>query len=252
MRPTVVDVAPRGDEVSCALSGELVVPRLVRRRGRAAEVALVAGRAMLLPGDEVRMRIAVGPGCTLTLVDIGGLVVYGRDGAGEPSGWHARIELAADAHVAWDGLPTVVTDAGDLRRSLTIVLGPGASATCRETLVLGRAGERGGRLRSTTDASDGTGPLLHETLDVSGSDPVPGILGHHRVMDGILALGDRAPVDDVAGATRLDLERGGTLLRHLGEAAHESPLAGLVRVAPPHASSPTPPAERPDRARSLA
>ena len=75
MIPTVVDISPRGEGVSCLLEGELVVPRLVRRHGRSVEVALVAGRAMLLPGDDVRIRITVGEGCTLRLVDIGGLVV---------------------------------------------------------------------------------------------------------------------------------------------------------------------------------
>ncbi|GLI26297.1 hypothetical protein ARHIZOSPH14_05390 [Agromyces rhizosphaerae] len=232
MSPTVVEVAPRGDGATCALAGELVVPRLVRRRGRSVEVALVAGRAMLLPGDDVRLVIRVGAGCELTLVDIGGLVVYGRDGesgaCGEESGWHARVDLASGARLAWEGLPTVITDAGALDRSLSVTLDPGASCVMRETLVLGRTGERGGTLRMRTDVSDSDGPILCETLTASGALPVPGILGAHRVMDGILAFGDHSPIETVAGATRLELERGGTLLRYLGAAAHESPLAGVT------------------------
>ncbi|MGB4778342.1 urease accessory protein UreD, partial [Microbacterium sp.] len=151
MTETVVEIAGRGDEVSCVLSGELVVPRLVRRRARSVRVALVAGGAMLLPGDEVRVRIRVGAGCTLGLVDIGGLVVYGRGDAGDASQWHAHLDLAADAHLTWDGLPTVVTDDGELARTLTVRLAAGSSAVLRETLVLGRTGERGGRLRTDTD-----------------------------------------------------------------------------------------------------
>lgn len=234
MIPTVVDISPRGEGVSCTLEGELVVPRLVRRHGRSVEVALVAGRAMLLPGDGVQLRITVGEGCTLSLVDIGGLVVYGRPGeTGDASQWHARVDLEPGAHLTWDGLPTVITDAGSLTRSLTITLARGASAILRETLVLGRTGERGGRLRADTDVSDAIGPLVRERLEVRGDARVPGVLGENRVMDSILAVGDQEPVDDVPGATRLELDRGGTVLRYLGDAAHDSPLGAVLLGAAP-------------------
>lgn len=235
MNPTVVDVSPRGAGASCTLAGELVVPRLVRRNGRSVEVALVAGRAMLLPGDDVRIGITVGEGCTLRLVDIGGLVVYGRPGEfGEASQWHARADLARDAHLAWEGLPTVITDAGRLTRSLTMTLAPDSSAILRETLVLGRAGERGGQLTAETDIRDERGPLLRETLEVRGDMRVPGVLGPARVVDSRIAVGDHAGLDEVAGATRLEFERGGAVLRYLGDAAHDSPLSGeLARAAQP-------------------
>nr|WP_242061381.1 urease accessory protein UreD [Microbacterium ureisolvens] len=184
---------------------------------------------MLLPGDEVHIRVAVGAGCTLHLIDIGGLVVYGRpDEIGDPSQWHARIDLAPRAHVTWEGLPTVITDAGSLARSLTITLADQSSAVVRETLVLGRTGERGGRLTADTDVSDPIGPLVRETLEVRGDAPVPGILGRNRVMDSILAVGDptltSALTTDLPGTTRLEFERAGTAVRYLGDAAHDSPL----------------------------
>ena len=90
MRPTVVEVSTRGDSVTCALDGELVLPRLVHRRGRCVEIALVSGRAMLMPGDRVELDIRVGAGCSVRLVDIGGLIVYGREEVGQ-SQWHALI-----------------------------------------------------------------------------------------------------------------------------------------------------------------
>ena len=226
--------------MSCALAGELVVPRLVRRQGRSVEVALVAGRATLLPGDDVRIRVTIGEGCTLRLVDIGGLVVYGRPGElGEASEWHARVDLAPGAHLAWEGLPTVITDAGRLTRSLTITLAPGSSATLRETLVLGRAGERGGRLRADTDIRDESGPILRETLDARGDVRVPGILGSARVVDSLIAVGDHPALDEVAGATRLEFERGGTVVRYLGHAAHDSPLSGDLPTSARSALEPT-------------
>ncbi|WP_426324075.1 urease accessory protein UreD [Microbacterium sp. E-13] len=229
MTPTIVDVSPRGEGVSCVLTGDLVVPRLVRRQGRSVEVALVAGHAMLLPADDVRILITVGAGCTLSLVDIGGLVVYGRPGeVGEPSHWHARVSLEAGARLSWDGLPTVITDAGSLVRSLTVTLAGDASAILRETLVLGRTGERGGRLIADLDVRDQRGPLLRETLDARGDSPVPGILGGNRVMDSIVAVGEQADAPEVTGATRLEFERGGGVVRYLGDAAHDSPLGGVL------------------------
>lgn len=235
MTPTLVDVAARGGDVSCRLEGEFVIPRLVRRVGRSVDVALVAGRAMLLPGDDVRIDISVGEGCELTLVDIGGLVVYGREGrVGGASGWHACIELADRARLRWDGLPTVITDAGALTRSLTVRLAAGASAILRETLVLGRAGERGGRVQADTEITDAVGPILRETLDVAGGAPAPGILGADRIVDTILAVGERAVLPDVPGACLLSFERGGSMLRHMGRAAHDSPLPDvLARFAVP-------------------
>ncbi|MDF2507963.1 MAG: putative urease accessory protein [Microbacterium sp.] len=239
MSATVVDISPRGDRVSCVLAGDFVVPRLVRREGRSVEVALVAGRAMLLPGDAVRIEISVGEGCTLSLVDIGGLVVYGRAGeTGEPSHWHARADLADGARLRWQGLPTVITDAGHLRRSLTVRLAAGSSATLHETLVLGRSGERGGRVTAQTDAADAVGPILRDTLEVSGAEPVPGVLGTDRIVDSILTLGDQTHVPEVPGAVRLDFERGGVMLRYLGDALHESPLRGAGIGAVVHERQP--------------
>lgn len=239
MNPTVVEISARGAAASCALMGELVVPRLVRRQGRSVDVALVAGRAMLLPGDDVRIRITVGEGCTLRLVDIGGLIVYGRSGeVGDASQWHAHVDLAAGAHLAWDGLPTVITDAGRLTRSLTMTLAAGASAVLRETLVLGRVGERGGALRADTDIRDAHGPILRESLQARGDMRVPGVLGRARVIDTVSAFGDHPPFDEVAGAALLELERAGTVLRYLGDAAHDSPLMGGVAPSTPFTREP--------------
>lgn len=250
MSATVVEIAARGDGVSCVLSGELVVPRLVRRRGRHVEVALVAGRAMLLPGDEVQMRIAVDEGCTLGLTDIGGLVVYGRAGGrDDPSHWDATVTLGARARLTWDALPTVIADAGALVRSLTVSVGEDAVAVVRETLVLGRTGERGGRLVAETSVADADGPLLRESLRLSGVDPVPGVLGNCRVLDSIVAVGESSATSGIDGISRLDLERGGAVLRFLGDEAHESPLGAawidIARTSPapnpaPNVSLPAP------------
>lgn len=231
MTTTVVEVELRDDVPTYVIDGELIVPRLVRRSGHSIEIALVAGRALLLPGDEVQIEVTVGAGCFLTLVDIGGLVIYGRPEVhGEQAQWHARIALGQGASLTWNGLPTVITEAGRLHRTMTMRVSGDARARVRETVVLGRTGERGGSLDMTTIVQDDHGPLLYESLHAAGSEPTPGILGVHRIMDSVLFVGDDEPLPDVPGATRLEFERRGGMLRFLGDAAHDSPVGPAMEV----------------------
>jgi urease accessory protein len=131
----------------------------------------------------------------------------------------------------------VVAGGADVTRTMRARLGARTRLTLRETVVLGRAGERGGRVVLRSAVTDDAGPLLVEDVTAVGADPVPGVLGGHRVVDTLAELhGSPAPeVDDdlddpatpardVGGAVTLRLERGGTLTRWLGSAAHLSPV----------------------------
>jgi urease accessory protein len=189
-----------------------LVPRIIETGPAFARVAIVAGGALLLGGDSVRLSITVGAGCTLELEDIGGTVAYNADGLG--SKWVVEATVEANALLIWHGLPFVVADGANVDRRTTITLrGPGALACVRETIVLGRTGERGGTidLRTnvhTTPAAALTGPaqtgpgrngrvaaeaLFVERLTVCGAEPVPGVVGGNRVLDSLLLLGTRAP-----------------------------------------------------------
>ncbi|GHH74794.1 urease accessory protein UreD [Promicromonospora soli] len=229
-----------GAPVRVRTSDGLLAARLVARDGARAEVALVAGGAMLLGGDHVVVSVQVDSGCALTLTDVGGTVAY--DGDGQACRWDADIRLGPGAGLAWAGLPFVVAGGADVRRTTTARLGAGAGLTLRETVVLGRSGERGGRVLLRTDIADGVGPILVEELAAAGDRPVPGVLGDHPVIDTLTrvhgSLGgspdgghDRPGTASGAGetpglgdATTLHLERGGVLTRWLGAATHLSPL----------------------------
>jgi urease accessory protein len=65
-------------------------------------------------------------------------------------------------------------------------------------------------------------PLLVESLDLDASSLAPGLLGPHRVLASVTALGRDVPADTCPEG-RLDLERGGTLWRHLADETHEVP-----------------------------
>jgi len=194
-----------------------LVPRVIEIGPAFARVAIVAGGALLLGGDSVRLSITVGTGCTLELEDIGGTVAYNADGRG--SEWVVEATVEANALLIWHGLPFVVADGANVDRRTTITLrGHGALACLRETIVLGRTGERGGTidLRTnvhTTPASVPDGPahtgseqnewvapeaLFVEQLTVRGAEPVPGVVGGNRVLDSLLLLGTRAPADSSA------------------------------------------------------
>jgi urease accessory protein len=219
-----------GAPVRVRTSDGLFAARIVSRDGTRAEVALVAGGAMLLGGDHVVVSVRVDAGCALTLTDVGGTVAY--DGAGRECRWDADVRLGPGARLTWAGLPFIVAAGADVRRTTTARLGAGAALTLRETVVLGRSGERGGRMVLRTDITDAVGPILVEELTAAGDHPVPGVLGKHTVMDTVTTVvGDPgpdvlvpAPPTTSGGAVTLRLERGGTLTRWLGPATHLSPL----------------------------
>ena len=239
-RVTVERPTGFGAPVRVRSSDGLLAARIVARDGDRAEVALVAGGALLLGGDHVVVDVQVDDGCALTLTDVGGTVAY--DGDGRECRWDALIRLGPGARLSWAGLPFVVARGADVRRTTTARLGPGAHLTLRETVVLGRSGERGGRIVLRTDIADDVGPILVEELTATGDRPVPGVLGEHTVIDTVTAVretgagspterpDDRAHPADPVTARRLDeavtlqLDRGGTLTRWLGSATHLSPL----------------------------
>ncbi|MBX0300416.1 urease accessory protein UreD [Cryobacterium sp. 1639] len=218
-----------------------LVPRVIETGPASARVALVAGGALLLGGDEVRLSITVGAGCTLELEDIGGTVAYDADGL--QSTWTVEATVEANALLIWHGLPFVLADGANVDRRTTITLrGHGALACLRETIVLGRTGERGGAIDLHTtvlttggadpQTSDVAEPLFVERLRVRGAEPVPGVLGGHRVLDSLLLLGTRAPAgSDGPGAAAqlgptelLQPEGPASIARSLQHEAHRSLL----------------------------
>ncbi|WP_460681607.1 urease accessory protein UreD [Nesterenkonia populi] len=210
---------------------ELVVgklaPRLISRGPDRVHVGVTAAEMILLDGDQVHLEVEVGPACTLHMEDIGGMVAYPRrrpEEPGPPAEWHVSLRLAAGARLVWEGLPFVVAQSADVLRRTEVQLGEGARALVRETLVWGRARETGGRLRSTTHAYDEGGDLLYENLAADAAAPEPGVLGEHRVMDSLIALG----FEPKTQAGDLVLAAPGAVARHLGAETHTSPLSARL------------------------
>ncbi len=195
-------------------------PMLLDSGPRHARVALVPDGALLLAGDAVRLDVVVGPGVSLHLVEPAGTVAF--DMRGDQASWDVRITLGAGATLLWAGEPFVLAGGSRVRRSTTVHLDAGARLALREVLVLGRHQERGGLLEQHWSAygPDG-GPLLVEELLLDETAHRPGILGGHRALGSVVALGMTVP-DDVCPEARLDLEGGGSVWRGLAHEAHRA------------------------------
>jgi urease accessory protein len=222
-RATVcVEVDPRGRvAVRTRTSGVPGRPRLrpvlLSSSATAARVCLVPEGALLLAGDDIEVQVDVGAGASLELVEPAGTVAY--DMRGGRARWDVDVRLDVGASLVWGGEPFVVAFGADVRRTTQVELAADARLLLRETLVLGRHGEDPGRLAQRLWVTGPGGrPVLVEELALDGRS-APGILGDHRVLSSVLALGLDLPADAPA-AGRYDLDAGGAWWRGLGRELH--------------------------------
>lgn len=222
MTTIAVSGAAPGGPPKVRLTPGLLQPRLVTRRAGFAHVALVAGGATLLGGDSVSIRVKVGAECTLRIEDIGGTVAY--PSTGRPSAWNVDAVVGDGGVLVWESFPFVVADRALVRRRSTVRRGADAQVCLRETLVLGRTGEAGGRIVSATDIRDVDGtPFFVEELSLDGEQPQPGVLGGSRVLDTAIMVGaepDEPTPTDTDEGNVLVLARPGAVARAIGSATH--------------------------------
>ncbi|MFC4002174.1 urease accessory protein UreD [Prauserella oleivorans] len=154
-----------------------------KRGGTAAFVHLVNSATAPLGGDELTITVRVGPGARLCVSGVAAtLALPGQHG--EPSAAAVHVEIAEGGLLEYLPEPTVVTSRARHHASLTAVLEPGARLRTREMLVLGRDGERPGRLTTATHVTRAGVPLLRQELTVGDPvlDPSPAYLAGRRVL----------------------------------------------------------------------
>lgn len=230
MSTTLIAVTREHGRLRTRLRTGLLRPQLLHGPADRCRVGLLATTALLLGGDAVRLEVDVGPGAALELSDIAGTVAY--DGRGRSASWSVHVSVAEGAQLRWAGEPFVVADGADVTRDLTLELAGDARALVRETVVLGRAGQVGGRLRNRTAVHlDGRPVLVEDTLlDPATYRRLPGMLGALRVVDTLLAIGVEPPAAGAEGSTLFRLAgAGATLRRHLGTELASSPLHTVWR-----------------------
>ena len=141
--------------------------------------------------------------------------------------------LGPGASLAWLPGPTVVADGADWWSSLDLELAAGATATVAEQVVMGRAGQRGGRCRSDLTATVDGRPLLATATRLDGADAVltgPAGSGGARSLGTLLVGGAHVGVGDDGGEdgalrwARTVLDGPGALVTALG------PTTGVARA----------------------
>lgn len=224
---TRIAVNQRQGQHRAAMTSGLLRPQQVHSRPGWCRVGLVATTALLLGGDTVELEVEVGPSARLDLFDVAGTVAL--DGRGLAAAWHVRIRLGCGARLRLSGQPLVVATGARVTRSLQLDVADGARALLRDTVVLGRYGEQGGWLQSTTAIRVAEELVLLEDQELDPSwRELPGHLGDHRLLDTITAVGLPLPApgpgDDPAVAHfRLPGDRG-VVRRHLGRELAVSPI----------------------------
>lgn len=202
---------PAGRRATVRASVGVLRPFTLSCQAASARICLVPTSALLLAGDHVKVRVDVGPDAHLEVVETAGTVAYDMRNASPGPGsarWDVEIRVADGGSLRWEALPLIVATGADVLRCTTVRLGAGAALWLRETLVLGRSGEAGGRVRSRLDVRREV-PVLVETTDSADFGS--------RVVDSLLVIGH----ESVGG---MRLKAGGTLFRSLTDQAHLSSI----------------------------
>lgn len=167
-------------------------PPVVLRQTGPNRVHLVQAAGGPLGGDELALDVHLGAGTCLQVRSASATVVQPSSPA-VAAQWTVAADLADGAVLDWRPEPTVICDGAELRSSMTVVVQGGACAVLREVVVLGRAGQRGGRFHGAlTVECDGV-PLLAHTLLLDGADPVlagPAGTGGARVVGMLTVVGE--------------------------------------------------------------
>jgi urease accessory protein len=157
-------------------------------------IHLVQGAGGPLGGDDLALDVHVGTGCAVQLRSTAATVVQPGPSPGTAARWAVTASVADGAVMDWQLEPTVVCDRAELRSRITVALQQGARAVLREVVVLGRAGQRGGRFIGELAVDLDGAPLLVHTLLLDGADPVltgPGGTGGARVVGMLAVVGQR-------------------------------------------------------------
>jgi urease accessory protein len=155
-------------------------------------VHLVQAAGGPLGGDELGVTVRLGPGTGIQVRSAAATVV--QPGAtGAPARWTVTADLVDGAVLDWHPEPTVICDGAELHSSAAIALHGSARAVLRETVVLGRAGQRGGRFRGELIVERDGVPVLAHTLLLDGADPAlagPAGTAGARVIGTLAVLGE--------------------------------------------------------------
>ena len=130
-----------------------------------ATLWLVGSGASPVGEDRIRVRVDVGPGVAVAVRSVAATVVYVARGAG--TRWDTDIHVADGASLDWRPEPQILTEHARHQATTTVHAAAGAEVTLDDVLVLGRAGEATGALRSALDVRVDDLPVVLTSIDTS-------------------------------------------------------------------------------------
>ena len=166
-------------------------PPVVLRPTGPNRVHLVQAGGGPLGGDDLALAVHLGSGTYLQVCSAAATVV--QPGNAAAARWTVAADLAEAAVLDWHPEPTVICDGAELRSTVTVTLRPGARALLREEVVLGRAGQRGGRFHGELAVELDGAPLLAHTLLLDGAHPAltgPAGTGGARAIGALAMMGE--------------------------------------------------------------
>lgn len=126
---------------------------------------LVGSGASPVGEDHIRVRVDVGPGVAVAVRSVAAMVIYAARGSG--TRWDTEIHVADGASVDWRPEPVILTERARHAATTTVHAAAGADLRLDEVLVLGRAGEVAGDLRSALAVRVDDAPVLLTSIDTS-------------------------------------------------------------------------------------
>lgn len=246
--------APDGRVRSCVSALRSEAPLTLRiARAKAPEpwaadvddvvrVALTAGAAGPVGGDQLDLTVEVGTGSSLVLSEISPtLLLPGPHG--ERSVTRVRIRVAAGGTLIWLPEPMIAVRGCIHLNDVAVHLEQGSRFLMREEVLLGRHGEISGQVTQRVSVRLGGRPLYRQDLQIGTRDAgSPSVLGDHRAVGSTVVVdpswAERPPeLHRLDGdAAVLPLEGPAALITALGGdnlQLRARLVAGLTALGPP-------------------
>ncbi|HEY5846900.1 MAG TPA: urease accessory protein UreD [Microlunatus sp.] len=209
----------------------------------AVRIALTAGAAGPVGGDQLDLTVHVGCGSTLVLSEISHtLLLPSHDNATSTTTFHVIVE--AGATLIWLPEPIIAAHRCDHINTVDITLAEGARLMVREELLLGRHLEPSGRLRQRTRVTADQQPLFHQDLQLGDqSSRTPAVAANYRAVGSILVVDPAwttatrpAPLRLTDSAALMPLARNAVLISAVAADSHDLRTAlnvGIAALGPP-------------------
>ncbi|MCZ4099269.1 urease accessory protein UreD [Streptomyces sp. So13.3] len=180
--------------------------RRTRATGRGAQVTVIGAMSAPLGGDRLELSAEVGAGAELTVTSAAATISLPGT-SGEPATYDVRLDVGEDAVLRWLPEQVIAAAGSDLRMTTRVELAADARLVYRDEQVLGRAGERPGRLTTRLTVHRAGEPLLDQELSFGPGIPGwdgPAVLYRYRAVGQLLVVspdfGDEPPTAAILAA----------------------------------------------------